>query len=779
MNSSLSHKSATATETTGSPSTGMNLNPSRFKTAPLTLWTDRMMNRTIKGGGLAVILTVLAIFVFIFMQSLPLFGRAKIHPRNTIQLDPSIQPLLIGADEWGELPYVLESQGLIHFISSADGKTVSQDDLSKLLEAKISSVFRHRRPGNQTFYTGTEDGRFAAVDLKYIPVFTKDSREIHRELNPGELYALSDKPYPVRLIAGAGTGDQKLIAAILAAPEGNRFVVTRLIRTVALFGPGEESMEEIHDLTGEIEGKIQKILVNGAGDEFVVLNEEGKIFYFVYTDEAPILRQIFTPFKDTQDHQVVSMDYLNGDVTLVLTNASGVNKLYSLFVAEGQPLRMYYYTKTLPPLDGGAEFYAPSLRNKAFLIGHGSSFSLRYGTTATIRAKGRLDSQIKSAILGAKYDRIFLLDSENRLHLYDLTDPHPEAGWQAFMGKVWYEGYSKPDYIWQSTGGTDDFEPKLSFVPLILGTLKGTLYAMMFALPLSLLAALYTSQFARPSFKRTIKPVMEIMASLPSVVLGFLAALWLAPLIEDKVPSFLMAVTLIPLFVLIFGQVYSRLPASVRMHVKPGYEWLLVLPIIAAGIWISWNLGPAIEKIFCTVYDSETNLRSADFRLWWATVTGMPFEQRNSLVVGFMMGFAVIPIIFTIAEDALSNVPKSLTSASLALGASRWQTAIRVVIPTAFPGIFSALMVGLGRAIGETMIVVMATGNTPVMDFNIFSGMRTLSANIAVELPEAPYLGTLYRALFLGATILFMMTFVLNTIAEVIRQKLRTKYRVL
>jgi phosphate transport system permease protein len=145
--------------------------------------------------------------------------------------------------------------------------------------------------------------------------------------------------------------------------------------------------------------------------------------------------------------------------------------------------------------------------------------------------------------------------------------------------------------------------------------------------------------------------------------------------------------------------------------------------------------------------------------------------------VGFVMGFAVIPIIFTITEDALSNVPEAFRSGSLALGASRWQTAVRVVVPTASAGIFSAVMIGLGRAVGETMIVVMATGNTPVTEFNPFTGMRTLSANIAVELPEAPYLGTLYRTLFLGALVLFLLTFLINTVAEILRQRLREKYR--
>jgi phosphate transport system permease protein len=143
------------------------------------------------------------------------------------------------------------------------------------------------------------------------------------------------------------------------------------------------------------------------------------------------------------------------------------------------------------------------------------------------------------------------------------------------------------------------------------------------------------------------------------------------------------------------------------------------------------------------------------------------------------MGFAVIPIIFTIAEDSLSNVPSHLTAGSLALGATRWQTALRIVLPTGSPGIFSAIMIGFGRAVGETMIVLMATGNTPLMDWSIFNGFRALSANIAVELPEAPEGGTLFRVLFLGALLLFFMTFTVNTAAELVRLKLRKRYSML
>ena len=140
-----------------------------------------------------------------------------------------------------------------------------------------------------------------------------------------------------------------------------------------------------------------------------------------------------------------------------------------------------------------------------------------------------------------------------------------------------------------------------------------------------------------------------------------------------------------------------------------------------------------------------------------------------------MMGFAIIPLIYTIADDALSSVPTHLRSASLGCGATEWQTTMRIVIPTAMSGLFSALMIGLGRAVGETMIVLMAAGNTPIIDWNIFNGFQTLSATIATEMPEAPVDSTHYRTLFLAALTLFAMTFIVNTAAEIIRLRFRRR----
>jgi phosphate transport system permease protein len=200
--------------------------------------------------------------------------------------------------------------------------------------------------------------------------------------------------------------------------------------------------------------------------------------------------------------------------------------------------------------------------------------------------------------------------------------------------------------------------------------------------------------------------------------------------------------------------------------VPTGWEPVLLAPVVvftgALSMWLSEPL--------------ELVLFAGDMRHWLTHDMGIDFDQRNSMVVGLAMGFAVIPTIFSIAEDAIFAVPKSLTQGSLALGATPWQTLVRVILPTASPGIFSALMMGLGRAVGETMIVLMATGNTPIMDMNIFEGLRTLAANVAVEMPESEVGGTHYRVLFLSALVLLGFTFVMNTLAELVRQRLRVKY---
>jgi len=391
------------------------------------------------------------------------------------------------------------------------------------------------------------------------------------------------------------------------------------------------------------------------------------------------------------------------------------------------------------------------------------------GFTTSERTLLKLDAgaPVADAVYGAKNTRVIALGRDGAVGNWTVDNPHPEASWKSLFGKVWYEGFEKPDFAWQSSSGSDSFEAKYSLTPLVVGTVKGAFYGLLFAVPMAILAALYTSQFMHPANRQIVKPTIEIMAACPSVVVGFLAGLWLAPLLEQITVSVVLAVAVVPAVVLALFTVWSRVPRHHRDKVPAGMELVLLVPAVVAGFWLSGQIGPVVEGWFF----------AGDFRQWVFDVFGEQFEQRNCIVIGLAMGFAVIPIIYTISEDAMSNVPRHFVSGSLALGASRWQTAVRVILPTASPGIFSAVMVGFGRAVGETMIVLMATGNTPIMSMSPFNGMRTLSANIAVEIPEAAVGSTHYRVLFLAAVVLFAMTFFVNTIAEIVRQRLREKYQ--
>jgi phosphate transport system permease protein len=232
-------------------------------------------------------------------------------------------------------------------------------------------------------------------------------------------------------------------------------------------------------------------------------------------------------------------------------------------------------------------------------------------------------------------------------------------------------------------------------------------------------------------------------------------------------PALALMLAVLPLLILIAGFLWNRVtPRAFRGRFRTGTEAILFVFVLAFGMWLCFQLSEPFEKLAF----------GGSFQGWLGQTTGLNYDQRNAVVVGLAMGFAVIPIIFAIAEDAFTNVPPNLVAGSLALGADRWQTVTRVVLPTASPGIFSAIMIGFGRAVGETMIVLMATGNTPIMDWNPFNGFRTLSANIAVEIPEAPHGSTLYRTLFLAGLLLFVVTFVINTVAELVRQRLRERY---
>ena len=406
-------------------------------------------------------------------------------------------------------------------------------------------------------------------------------------------------------------------------------------------------------------------------------------------------------------------------------------------------------------------------RRKGFLsVANDGELSLLYPTSGRLldQRPSNLPASAPMAI-SPRSNLLIAAPHDGLITAHSLDNKHPEISWSALWTEVWYEGYEEPIFSWQSSSADNDFEPKFSLTPLAFGTMKAAFYALLFAVPIALMGAIYTAYFMAPAMRALVKPGIEIMAALPTVILGFLGGLWLAPIIEANLSSVLSIFVFLPLLLFAFALAWSLLPEKI-VHSTSGWYGLIVTPLILGSVYLAFQFGPFFENTFF----------GGNSRAWFLEVLGLSYDQRNALVVGIIMGLAVIPTIFSIAEDAVYAVPTHLVRGSLALGATPWQTLVKVVLLTASPGIFSAVMIGMGRAVGETMIVLMATGNTPLMDFNIFEGMRTFAANIAVELPESEVDSSHYRILFLAALVLFLFTFVLNTVAEVVRQRLRRRY---
>ena len=247
----------------------------------------------------------------------------------------------------------------------------------------------------------------------------------------------------------------------------------------------------------------------------------------------------------------------------------------------------------------------------------------------------------------------------------------------------YYEG-REAKWAWQPTSVV----PKYSLLPLVIGTLKAAFVAMLFAVPLGVGAAIFSSEFASRRAREIVKPVIELLAAIPSVVLGFFALMVLASFLQN--------------------------------------------------------------------------------------VLGLTF-RLNALNAGMALGLAVIPIIFTVAEDAMISVPRSLRDASVALGANPWQVSITMVLPAAIPGIAAGIVLGFGRAVGETMIVLMASGNAAVISASLFDSTRTFSATIAAELAEVVFGSAHYTVLFFIGSLLFVSTFLINLTGDFILMRLKAK----
>ncbi|MBI3090136.1 MAG: ABC transporter permease subunit [Candidatus Tectomicrobia bacterium] len=760
---------------------------------------DSLARHVISVGGLCVIVAVLAIIFFILREGLPLFYPAKSSPQPPLpiplQAGQGATSLLVTSDEYREFVVTLDRDGVVRLRSPQDG-ALKQELRTPLLKGEVLTAASEPTMGS--FIAATESGLVVPLRLQFQVRWEGGRRVLQPRLSGGPVLDFERPEDPIRKVSGARLEGGGAQAAIVTASGELLYGVFNAV----------EEKTTIFRLTDEVSPRRLSALAMSSNGEWLVAGAEEGTFnvWQLEAGEAPSRIQS----SEASAAPITALAFLLGDESLIVGDAAGgvavwfplrylqvantaeapvrfegtllrpgeqqriLDRGYATeyshipaltFTTAGRSFRKIH---TFAPHPHGVTALAASSRNRGFISADtAGGVWLRYATTESTQARLHAGKDaIRSVAFSPRLDGIFALDAAGRVHRWSLQNSHPDATLENLFTKVWYEGAMESAHVWQSTGGSDAFEPKYGLWPLLFGTFKGTFYAMIFSVPLAIVAALYLSQLGPSRLRDVCKPVIEIMAALPSVVVGFLAALWFAPLVSQHLATALLWLLLMPPCLGAALGVWYLTAKVLRATLRPGVELVFIFAAFVVAFLIASSLGPFLENAFL----------GKDLATWLFERFGIVYDQRNNIVVGVALGFAVIPLIFSICEDAMCSVPPAYTSAALALGASKWQTAIYVVLPAASPGIFAAILLGLGRAVGETMIVLMATGNTPILDLSPFTGMRTMSATIAVEIPEAAYGGTLYRVLFATGFLLFAITFMINTIADTVSYRLRRRY---
>ena len=848
----------------------------RRTSLPWVRFSDALARGLITLCGIGTILAVMGVGVFLLMVAAPLFQPTRVTEfgagGHAIR-----QPRAIGTDEAGAVAWLLGADGLRAF-SAADGQPLLEKPAAEIGLDDCSAV--RVLPGGLLAAAGFADGSFRSgkLGLESTYLDAADLPAGFPQPPEGEAIAL---PTGGAVVRGAGGQLARVEVVVDISTAGAEPLSARVIDidvtplaggplVAALDAEGhvriESSTSKRNMLTGKRTTVAAGANIPGTEDfrpRFVRVSELGDQLFLIAADGAGrryLIRDVTTPvLMETFQvgSTVTAVERLFGGTALAVGCSDGMVRV--LFTAR-TPLAagkaaaedgLATVTGREFPSEGGAgpvSALATSPRSRLFAAATADGqIRLLHSTAGLEVASMRLPAAAGGAAVALAIpsrETRLLAAAVQGFASWTIDAGFPAISSQTLLSPVWYEGYAGPVNAWETTGH-EAFESKFGLVPLIFGTVKATVYSMMFATPIAILAAIYASQFMQPKWKARIKPTIEMMASLPSVVLGFIAGLVFAPLIEQALTSVLTGFVTVPLALLVGAHLWQLLPSGVRTSFA-GWRFLLVtLVALPTGLLAAVALAPAVERMLFQG-DVRSWLDGRDgsgFGGWvvamvppavvavtwfvgrvvnpwlrqvgavWsqrqaglvsllvfaAGVAGVlllavgaaaffdavrldtrgglfgTYVQRNAMVVAVGMSFAIIPLVFTIADDALTSVPEHLRSASLGAGATPWQTAIRVIVPAAASGIFSAVMIGLGRAVGETMIVLMAAGNTPLMSWNLFNGFQTLSAAIATELPEAARGSAHYRVLFLAALALFAITFVVNTAAELVRQRFRRR----
>ncbi|MFK5913030.1 MAG: ABC transporter permease subunit [Woeseiaceae bacterium] len=719
-------------------------------------------------GGVSVIMSIVLIFFYLAYVVYPLFLSAEMEQTTSYPLPAATQgkTLHLAIEEQNRVAVRFTDQAKAVFFNVKTGNVIENVDIALPAKTKISS-FTTSKIAKGFIAFGLDNGKIIFAQHKYKTRYLANSKLIL----PSIIYPFGDTPIVMdeskHALTHIGLMHDEEKATLVAYTDDNRLLLNQLIFEDELTDEDDAEVIEFENTLIEIPNiqYVTKLLIDTSQSLLYVAHNNGEISLIDISDLDDI--QVLERKRVITDGAEIShLTFLTGEISLLIGDNKG--NLSQWFPVQKETGLTLSHIRDFDSKHSAITEIVTEQRRKGFAAIDDKGQLAFYHSTAhhTLLHEAINESRLNFLAVSPRADTFITEDNKQNIQFWHVDNEHPEMSWSVLWDKIWYESYPEPSYTWQSSSASNDFEPKFSLMPLAFGTLKAAFYAMLFAMPLAIMGAIYTAYFMAPKMRTYVKPTIEIMEALPTVILGFLAGLWLAPIIESHLPGVFSMLIILPVSVLVFAFAWKNLPKDIRTCIPDGWQAALLIPVLLFAGWLSMALSLPMEQFFF----------NGDMKMWLGDSLGLHYDQRNSLVVGIAMGVAVIPTIFSITEDAIFSVPKNLTFGSLALGATPWQTLIYVVILTASPGIFSAVMIGMGRAVGETMIVLMATGNTPVMDFSVFQGMRTLAANVAVEMPEAEVDSTHYRILFLAALVLFIFTFMFNTVAEIVRQRLRKKY---
>lgn len=722
--------------------------PLRKRWLQLRRYKDRLATLFIMLGGLGVILSVLMILFYLLYQVVPLLTSARIVPlQQQIEQPLTGQSLYMALDAEGRIGVRLTQQGELQFFQPASGALLQQQRIALPDNSHITDL---TDAGDGLMVLALSDGRVLPVQRQY-----SGTNNLQPVLHyPLGIEPLSLQPAPAGPLAAAVNQKQLLL---ISFHDGQlhqfRFDLSQ---------PGPAPIQSVSLPTPGFEPR--KLLLMPQQSRLLALGPEGRIGVIPLQGEG----QTYEVIRAARE-EITLFELLPGRRSLMLGDQSGALSQWFFVPDEYNSLKLQQI-RQYDPLQSAPKRLAGREQDNSFItLEQNGTLSVYSLTSSRALLRTNLLGDEPDALALSAYNSFLLMERNNQVSSWQLQAPHAEITLSSLWSEIWHEDYDEPGYIWQSSTNGTDSAAKYSLVPLVFGTLKAALYAMLMATPMAICGAIYTAYFMAPALRRKIKPMIEMMAAVPSVVLGFLAGLWLAPFMQVHLAAILLLVLLLPISILLFAFGWEKMPQRIRFLLPEGWDVILLLGMIPLVAWLAFLLAVPIEA---WLFDGQ-------LVLWLGNQVDISYDQRNALIVGIAMGFAIIPTLFSLTEDAIHAVPRHLSNGALALGATPWQALTWMILPAASAGIFSALMIGFGRAIGETMIVLMVTGNTPIMEMNIFEGMRTLAANIAIEMPESSVGSSHYRVLFLTALLLFLFTLVVNTIAELIRQQLRRKYRAL